>query len=1135
MPARLEVEIDGINTGLKRTLKDSLTQLSAFNKSLNFKPTGVNAINKSLTDTKKLLQDVGNLSAAARNSLGGTINTTALQQERLALAASRTEAQNYRTESARLAAQLAALRLQTTQNRQATTAASGSYKEAQQRLTALGAAIRGVQGGFRSTDPAIQAQIREYRQLNDELKRFDAQLGNHQRDVGRYGKALEGLKGLALTYFGFSALLAAGRQVLLNNAKISDSLSDVRRTAGLTAKEANSLAESLKGINTRTSLGDLLGISVIGGQLGITKTQLAGFTKAVDELAVTLSGELQGGAEGIAKSLGVLDNVFKVTASNSGDVEKSYNQIGSAILGLGQSGLATGDFLADFGERVGGVAKQAGIALPVILSYGAVLQENGVSAEVAGTAFKRLISAISSNSGKFFQVAKFADANLTLKQFNTIVNTDTKRALDLFFAGINKGGASTIAFNTILKSLKISGAGASQVVSALANNTVALNGHIQQATKDFNEATLSGEQFAIKNDNLAGSIDKLGKSFEDVTTSGAIQTFFKSIVDGATASVKAVGVLSQALSIFYNLATRPKEFIGETALTSREKAINATIENAKKSGAIQIKNQVSQKEAFDLQKREASLLSEINSKYLEQKRIFNELDPGDRTLTQVKAFQKLEETVRFQKAFVKGLKDEYDKLYRTVKRSDAAVPDAFKPKDKSGKAAKATPVNRAPEILRQAGADVDLVGLSGVDKQVETVRLKYIKFYADLLDNAKKSAEGRKTLEADLFTLQKNEAAENGKIIVGEQQRVSDEIERINNIAAENVAETKARELAEVNKRYDAEILKAADATNIIIALNAAKLREQEAINQKYEAKRIEAQTELTNKIQDVAERQFTLNESFSNKTTQKNKQALKDRLKDIEDHFKDLKKLYANNPLALTVLGISEGGAKNQATNNFNEAENAANERILSDLAVGFGSKFYQTLTTINQQADQSFTSIAGSIGDSVTGMLQDTFQNKLGSILKKFVEDGEISFKDAAIGIAGLAGGLVSGLTKKTDSTGQAIGGALTGAAAGFAVAGPIGAAVGGLVGAVGGLFGASKARKEEQALQKQQLEEAKKQTELMRENAKSYTSSIIGRMTDQGIVTGADINAFGEVEFQVSGKNLKAVLSRVNNSRG
>lgn len=429
-------------------------------------------------------------------------------------------------------------------------AASGSYREAQQRLTALGKTIREAQGGFNALGKEQRARIKEYRELNDRLKEFDKQLGNNQRNVGNYASALDGLKGYAASFLGLSAIIAGGRAIVQSNAEISDSLSDVQRTTGLTAKAADDLSVQLKKIDTRTSLKGLLDIAVIGGQLGIASDQLVGFTRAVDQLAVALSGELQGGAEGIAKSLGVLDNVFKVSASNGGDVEKSYNQIGSAILGLGQSGLATGDFLTDFGERVGGLAKQAGLSLPVILSYGAVLQENGVSAEVAGTSFKRLLSALVTNRGKFLAVAQLADANQTLESFTNLINTDAKSALDLFFQGLAKGGTTTSGFNDILKSLKLTQGGVSQAIAALANNQVALNGHIQDATKDFNNGTIAAQQYEIRNDNLAGSIDKLGNAFTNLTTdpNSNLAQFFKNIVDAIRLTVVKFGELVNSAS-----------------------------------------------------------------------------------------------------------------------------------------------------------------------------------------------------------------------------------------------------------------------------------------------------------------------------------------------------------------------------------------------------------------------------------------------------------------------------------------------------------------------------------------------------------------------------------------------------------
>lgn len=215
--------------------------------------------------------------------------------------------------------------------------------------------------------------------------------------------------------------------------------------------------------------------------------------------------------------------------------------------------------------------------------------------------------------------------------------------------------------------------------------------------------------------------------------------------------------------------------------------------------------------------------------------------------------------------------------------------------------------------------------------------------------------------------------------------------------------------------------------------------------------------------------------------------------------------------------------------------------KREISRFVTGFGDDFLRTLTTINQRADQSFTSIIGSIGESITGLLQNTFQNQLGNILDDLTSGVKVSTTQALSSIAGIAGGLVSGLTKKTDTLGQAAGGAITGAAAGALAGSAIpgigtlaGGLVGGLVGALGGIFGASKARKEERDLQVKQLEEAKKQTEIMRQNSAAYTSSIIGRMTDQGTLTNVEVNSFGQLKATVNGKQIDFILDRTKNSR-
>lgn len=1200
--ARLEIEIAGVNAELKRILKESKIELSNFSKGLNFDNRGISKTNDSLTSTKKLLQDITKLSGEARASLKGlsgnelkaansaakvaiaearaeqakyraeTIRlTNELKAQKVAQAQANTEtakarnsAQQYTADAARLRSELAALRLKQAQSRTETKAASGSYREAQQTLTALGRSIREAAGGFNSTNPAIKDQIRQYRELNSKLKEFDAQMGNHQRNVGNYTKALQGLKGLAASYFGFTSLIQIGRQVLNSNAAITDSLADVRRTAGLTAKEAENLSEKLKLIDTRTSLKGLLDIAVIAGQLGIAKTQLAGFTKAIDQLAVTLGGELSGGPEGIAKSLGVLDNVFGVTKDNAGDVEKAYNQIGSAILGLGQSGLATGSFLADFGERVGGLAKQAGLSLPVILSYGAVLQENGVNAEVAGTAFKRLLSALSTNSTKFFAVAQMADANLTLKDFNTLVNTDTKRALDLFFAGLKKGGTSTIAFNSILKTLKLSQAGVSQSIAAISNNLPALNKHIEESTKDFNAATLSGEQFLIKNNNLAGSVDKLAKSFENATTSGVISNFFKQIIDGAAGAVNGINKMSEALSIFYNLATRPKQFIGESAISPREQANQSTIQNARKSAATQVKNQVGQKEAFELVKREAALLGEINDKYKEQKAIFDSLDSGDRTLAQVEAFQKLENSVRFQKALVAGLKVEYDKLYRTVKRSDAATPEGFVtgPKGKKVGGGGGTGTTSADILAKSVASSAIAEEEPGVDKLLERLKQRYIGYYDDLDKLAAKKGADRAKIESDRAAIRENEIRERGAIELAEVRRVEGERQRILDAAGVKAAENIQKDLLAIDAKYAEEVKKARGNELLLSAISAASEAERNAVFEKYADKRADAEKEIYDKINDVTEQGFTENLKRTVKGSQRIDSQLQDRLAKLRKYFAELQALNATNPLGQIALGIAEkaqvdaitsqaDGAKNPKTN-----LNDLFDQDLNGAIRKFGDDFVNTLKNINREADETFGSVLGrlgtslweSLGEATSDIFINQFKQQFSDAIKSASSKLSTELK-GAIAVSGLLGGAISGLTKKTSGVGQGIGGALTGAATGAgaaigigaalgSAAGPlgigIGAAVGGLVGLFKGIFGAKKARKEE-AIQAAQLAEQQKQTKLLeRQNALAYASSIIGQQTNQGIVTGIERDATGNLVAKVAGKDMLLILERAQQDK-
>lgn len=494
-------------------------------------------------------------------------------------------------------------------------AVTGSYNALEQETKELTKQLKALPGAFDGTNKEAQRLVRQINENNTKLKDFDRTLNLHNRNVGNYRSALGGagtmLKAFALSmaaaYLGFQSINQMGEKIVQTNAQISDSLADVRRTAELTAAEGDNLVDSLKQLDTRTTLKGLVDLATIGGQLGVPKAELVGFVSAIDQLTVSLKGEISGGAEEMAKGLGKINAVFKIATQEGVDTEQAMLKTGSAILKLGQAGLATGDYLVDFGQRVGGVAAAAGISLPKVLAYGATLEELGISAEVAGTTMSQLISVLAKSPEAFFKIAQLGDATLNLKEFTNTINTDTAAALDQFFKGLQTGGADLTTFSRMISSLGLDGTRATAVVSALAKNTQTLEIRTRQATDAFQKGSLASEQFQLKNTNLAAAFEKLGNTITNAFVNSefaqSLATFINRMVDGKTEAddltnsfkaqeaelQKMDDLLPPLLAEYDRLTAKAKELGGENKLTAEEQdTLNQTMDQISKilPGAI---------------------------------------------------------------------------------------------------------------------------------------------------------------------------------------------------------------------------------------------------------------------------------------------------------------------------------------------------------------------------------------------------------------------------------------------------------------------------------------------------------------------------------------------------------------------
>jgi TP901 family phage tail tape measure protein len=376
-------------------------------------------------------------------------------------------------------------------------------------------------------------------QVEAKQQSFGQQIGLNRAGFEQY------LTQLAAGYVGFQALAGAVQAVFTLNVEYSRNLAEVRKTTGLTADEANRLADSLKQLDTPTTLAGLLKIASVGGQLGVAKGQLLEFTAAIDTAVQALGNDFTGGAEEIATVLGRLTSIFRKELGP--DQAQNILAIGSAINQISADGSSTAPFLTDVTQRVGALSTSTRLGIANALAYAAVLQEQGYSAEVSGTALNRLFGTLSIKSKQAYEIAKIANPALTLKEFTTLINTDFNQAIQVFLKGLREGGKSTTEQARLLATLKLQSGEAKSAIVTLSQNTDLFAQRQATANEQLRDATSLAAEAAVNTDTLAGSVDKNTNAVKNFFTTGTGSSVLKFLIDVEAELFKLVAVPFQAI------------------------------------------------------------------------------------------------------------------------------------------------------------------------------------------------------------------------------------------------------------------------------------------------------------------------------------------------------------------------------------------------------------------------------------------------------------------------------------------------------------------------------------------------------------------------------------------------------------
>lgn len=375
------------------------------------------------------------------------------------------------------------------------------------------------------------------------------------RDAGQQmtsaiNNGLASLKGnLSQVIFMYTGWFAAFREVgalISENKSLSDTFADLQIRIHGTRDDVEQLVAQLRQISTRTSLQGLTEIAAIVSKKGVPREELAGLTKEFDKLNVVLGkelGEPETAVANIIKLITVFNDDKHVTAGR-------VNEIATSLFKLTTSGVATGEFLVNFAERVGAVRGITGITLPNVLAMGAAMQQLGQRVELSSTALIQLTTKIFANVPKYA-----AAANKSVEEFRNTLRDNPFEALTQVAEGLKDLPTDEIAVKAeeivqAFQEVGVTGSRIKAVLSDIATNADFVRERMKTAAVSTEDYARMNEAATLKQNTFAASLDKVRKSLELIGTSTAVQTVLAAIASLILLLTSHIGLIIGVLATY---------------------------------------------------------------------------------------------------------------------------------------------------------------------------------------------------------------------------------------------------------------------------------------------------------------------------------------------------------------------------------------------------------------------------------------------------------------------------------------------------------------------------------------------------------------------------------------------------------
>lgn len=318
------------------------------------------------------------------------------------------------------------------------------------------AVLRTLLGNTRDLRNATQLLRREYRSLGQAVKQAEASgsadLQRLRRNQAALWESTRRLRHLSMRQSAIQTRLELERgsrekmrsEVMGVIASVGTvimpikvamdfetSMADVRKVVDFdTPQQFKQMGDDLLQMTHRIPMAgrELAQIAASGGQLGIARKDIAGFTETVAKMSVAFDMAADQAGDSMAK----LANVYKIPIAQIG-------RLGDAINHLSNNSPAKASDLVNTLGRVGGVAKQFGLTELQTASLANAFISLGKTPEIAGTAINGMLTKLSTadrQGSKFQRTLK--NMGISAQELKANIAKNGEQALVDFLKQLNK-------------------------------------------------------------------------------------------------------------------------------------------------------------------------------------------------------------------------------------------------------------------------------------------------------------------------------------------------------------------------------------------------------------------------------------------------------------------------------------------------------------------------------------------------------------------------------------------------------------------------------------------------------------------------------------------------------------------------